>query len=210
MFQWMKVAALIVQVCCLVSVPTFAQDKNDNCQSLRLLLQADLNLFVPPDPLPADWLPPAPQSQPGVISWGWAGTVRGFLGTEPMNGILYYLPPTEGTVQHGQTGHEMSNVAALDFGDKGKFETVADGAVFQMSPSISPHMVYPPDTGFGHYSATVKIDSEKSAGATGNISISGLFLVNGPTSPPILLGDNTVILLGLGIWNAEIAGKVCK
>lgn len=172
----------LVILCCSAS---WAQDQG--CQSVRLLLQANLDFIR---------LPPLT---------GWSGIVRGFLdNTEPLNGVLYYLPPTEDTIQHGQTGHEPSNRAVFDFGTMGIFVTVADGAVFQMSPRVSPHMVYPPDLGWGHYSATVKVAPDpqlvtgRFVNATGNLSISGTFLVNSPDPND------------LGIWNAEITGKLCN
>lgn len=69
-------------------------------------------------------------------------------------------------------------------------------------------MTYPPDLAFGHYAATVKIapdpdpmlTSGRFINATGNLSISGLFVVN---VPPPALAD-------IGIWNAEITGKLCS
>lgn len=182
------IALFAVVGCLLAALP--AQAQNNGCQPIRLLLQANLDFARP---------------YPGT---GWSGIVRGFLNnTEPLNGKLYYLPPPPGseTKPAGQSGHEQSNRAVFDFGEKGMFVTVADGAVFQLSPTVSPHMDYPPDLAFGHYSATVKVapdpllvKSGRFVNATGNLSIAGLFLVDGP--PPF----------DMGIWNAEINGRLCK
>lgn len=106
----------------------------------------------------------------------------------------------------GQAAHEYGDRAVFDFGTKGVFITVADGAVFHMLPGVSPHMIYPPDLGFGNYSATVKVapdpafTSGRFANATGNLTISGMFLVNVP--PPAYQN--------IGIWNAEINGRLCN
>lgn len=172
----------------VAAVPAHAQ--GNSCQSIRLLLQANLDFTRP---------------FPGT---GWSGLVRGFLNnTEPLNGVLYYLPPTEVTKGTGQSAHEYANRAVFDFGAKGRFVTVADGAVFQLLPGVSPHMIYPPDLAFGHYAATVKVAPDPDplltsglfGNAAGNLSIAGLFVVN---VPPPALAD-------IGIWNAEIDGKLC-
>ena len=175
------VAAILGWV--IAAVPAHAQ--GNSCQSIRLLLQANLDFAGP---------------FPGT---GWSGIVRGFLNdTEPLNGILYYLPPTQDTKGTGQSAHEYANRAVFDFGAKGKFVTVAGNAVFQLLPGVSPH-----DLAFGHYAATVQVaphpDPQLTSGrfllASGNLSISGLFLVN---VPPPAVAD-------IGIWNAEINGKLC-
>jgi len=204
MFERLKFVALIVAMALLVAGSASAQSKDYNCQDLRLLLQARLS-FVPYDP-PASF-PPFPP-----YAFGWTGIVRGFLGTQPVNGILYYMPPDDptnpphGTIANGQSGHEGGGRSVIDLGAMGKFVSEMSTAVFQLSPQITPHMTYdphPPDLAFGHLSSTVKIDPKynlygiPASGATGNISFSGLFLVNGP--PP----EN------LGIWNSEINGRLC-
>lgn len=186
----LKMAALAAILGWVVAaVPAHAQ--GNSCQSIHLLLQANLDLTRP---------------FPGT---GWSGIVRGFLNdTEPLNGIVYYLPPTEQTKGTGQSAHEYANRAVFDFGAKGRFVTLPDGAVFQLLPGVSPHMTYPPDLAFGHYAATVKVGPDPEAAltagrfiiATGTLSIAGLFLVN---VPPPALSD-------IGIWNAEITGKLCN
>jgi hypothetical protein len=182
-----KTAAFAAILSCLV-LGAPLQAENKGCQNIRLLLQANLDFTRP---------------FPGT---GWSGAVRGFLNdTEPINGKLYYLPSSVETKGTGQTGHEYANIAVFDFGPvTGTFVTVADGAVFQLSPTTSPHMVYPPDLAFGHYSATVKVapapvlSTKRFANATGNLSIAGLFVVNAPPA------------VDMGFWNAEINGKLCN
>lgn len=118
MSKAMKIAAFAAILSCVVVVPTHAQS---NCKSIHLLLQANLDLTRP---------------FPGT---GWSGIVRGFINeNEPINGILYYLPPTEQTKGTGQSAHEYANRAVFDFGAAGKFVTVADSAVFQLLPGVSP------------------------------------------------------------------------
>jgi hypothetical protein len=185
------IAALIVLVGCVVSIPAYAQAKDYDCQDLRLLFQASLDIRWPPTPPPA--FPP--------FAYGWKGIVRGFLGKTPVSGILYYavpdvLPPPP-TKRVGQTGHESGRVV-IDLDGVGKFVSLNSADVFQLSPQI------PDPLAFGHFSATFKIDPDYSfspfispSGAIGNLSLSGLFLIN---------SDN---LADLGIWNAEINGKVC-
>lgn len=185
----MSVAAVAAILAWVVAAPP-AHAQGNSCQSIRLLLQANLDFTRP---------------FPGT---GWSGIVRGFLNdTEPLNGTLYYLPPTQQTKGTGQSAHEYANRAVFDFGAKGKFVTAAGDAVFQLMPGVSPHMTYPPDLAFGHYAATVQVapdaDPQLTSGrfllASGNLSISGLFLVN---VPPPAVAD-------IGIWNAEINGKLC-
>ncbi len=187
MVKAMRVSALVLIVGCLLFMPSPGQDKN--CQSISLLLQANLD-FTRPIPFT-----------------GWSGIVRGFLAdTVPLNGKLYaaFPPDTYGT---GQTGHDVNLSFVFDFGVSGKFVTVPDKGVFPLSPGVSPHMTYPPEFAFGHYAYTAKVAPGAVAGmpadglftnATGNISLSGRFLVNAP--PPV----------DMGIWNAEINGKLCN
>jgi hypothetical protein len=189
---------VVLAILVLVPVPVVAQDKDNTCQDLRLLLQARLS-FLPYQ---------APTVFPD-FAVGWTGIVRGFLGTDPVNGILYYTPPDDptapppGTIAKGQSGHEGGGRSVIDLGPAGKFVTEISTAVFQLAPQITPHMAYPPPSAFGHHSATVKIDPKynlygiPASGATGNLSFSGFFLVNGP--PPV----------DMGIWNSEINGRLC-
>ena len=178
MTSWIK-AAVVAAFLCLVTVsPALAENKG--CQDFRVLVQANLDLTVPP---------------PGVP---WSGTVRGFLnGSEPLIGTLSYLPGSEGT-QTGQAGHETNDRAMFDFGVNGTFVTEPHTAVFPLRPTVMDPFA------FGSYHATAKVapDPLVSTGrfvnATGNISIIGTFLVdlNSPTSA--------------GIWNAEVSGKLCN
>ncbi len=206
MHKLMKLLVLTVCVSFLFLIPAPAQDKNNDCQTLRLLLQADLNFFRP---------------FPGI---GWSGTVRGFLDAAPVRGTLFYMPPDrpKDTEQHGQTGHEYNSRAVFDLGSDGSFVTDYTNAVFQTTPLVSPHFYYPPigENVWGHYSATAKIVPDlktydigdpwydpasefvpttgRFVNATGNISINGIFIGDSPDPSDA------------GIWNAEITGKLCK
>ena len=182
----MKVAALAVIVGCFVAaIPTQAQD--GGCQSIRLLLQANL-----------DFTREVPYT-------GWSGKVRGFLNdTVPLDGILYAAGPVA-TFGTGQAGHDPNLSFVFDFGAKGKFVTLPDKGIFPLSPRVSPHMDYPPDFAWGHYAYTAKVAPDAQLGtsgwfanAKGSISLSGMFLVNAP--PPV----------DMGIWNAEINGRLCN
>lgn len=174
----LKTAAVPVLFCLLAALPATAQ--TNNCKSFRVLLQANLDLTVPPPGIP------------------WSGTMRGFLnGTEPLIGTLSYLPGSEGT-QTGQAGHEANDRAKFDFGAKGIFVTEAHSAVFPLRPTVAAPFA------FGSYHATAKVapDPLVSSGplgnATGNISIIGTFLVD-------LFSQQSA-----GIWNAEITGNLCN
>ncbi len=156
------------------------QAQNTTCQPFRVLLQANLDLTVAP---------------PGVP---WSGTVRGFLnGNEPLIGTLSYLPGVDST-QTGQAGHESNDRAKLDFGAAGAFVTEPHSAVFPLRPTIMDPFA------FGSYHATAKVapdplvSSGRFVNATGNISIIGTFLVD-------LFSAQSA-----GIWNAEIAGRLCN
>ncbi len=169
---------LAVLFCLLTAFPASAQ--TNNCKSFRVLLQANLDLTVPPPGIP------------------WSGTVRGFLnGTEPLIGTLSYLPGSEGT-QKGQAGHEVNDRAKLDFGATGIFVTEPHTAVFPLRPTVTDPYA------FGSYHATAKVapdplvSSGRFVNATGNISIVGLFLVD-------LFSPQSA-----GIWNAEITGSLCN
>ncbi len=175
----MKLAFAFVILCCFIGViPASAQ--SNSCQEFRVLLQANLDLTVPP---------------PGVP---WSGTVRGFLnGSEPLIGTLSYLPGGYSR-QTGQAGHETDDRAQFDFGANGIFVTEPHTAVFPLRPTImEPYAV-------GNYHATAKVAPDRllSSGrfvkATGNISIIGTFIVD-------LFSDESA-----GIWNAEITGKLCS
>lgn len=158
MINSMKVAVVLLFVCCLTAViPAQAQD--NDCQSFRVLLQANLDLTASGVP--------------------WSGTVRGFLnGTEPLYGTLSYLPTGSESRQTGQAGHESNDRAKLDFGANGIFVTEPHTAVFPLRPNVSDPFA------FGKYIATAKVapDPQVSSGrfvdATGNISIIGTFLVD--------------------------------
>jgi hypothetical protein len=201
MTKVMKIAAFAAVLVCLVpALPVQAQ--NNSCQPIRLLLQASLNLTDIPGV--------------GVIPV-WSGQVRGFLNnSKPLNGGLYGLPGPGGvsTIGTGQVAKDYNLRFVFDFGSDGKFVTVADQDVMPFSPGVSPHLVYPPPAAFGSYMYVAKVapDSLVSAApfstATGNISISGSFLVNGQwpaiPSPTYPFGGP------LGIWNAEINGRLCN
>ena len=152
----------------------------NSCQEFRVLVQANLDLTVPPPGIP------------------WSGTVRGFLnGTEPLMGTLSYLPGS-GSTQTGQAGHETNDRAKFDFGVNGTFVTEPHTAVFPLRPTVMDPFA------FGSYHATAKVapDPLVSTGrfvnATGNISIIGTFLVD------------LFSLQSAGIWNAEVTGKLCN
>jgi len=174
-----RAAALAAALVCFLPVfPAVAQ--NNGCQDFRVLVQANLDLTVPPPGIP------------------WSGTVRGFLnGAEPLNGTLSYLPGSEGA-QTGQAGHETNDRAKFDFGVKGIFVTEPHSAVFPLRPTVLDPFA------LGTYHATAKVapDSRISSGrfvnATGNISIIGTFLVD-------FFSDQSA-----GIWNAEVSGKLCN
>lgn len=219
MFNCMKVATLVLLVGCLVSVPAPAQNADKNCVSLRLLLQADL-----------DFSRPIP-----YISW--SGIVRGFLSdndpnTMPivLNGSLHGAEPRAGGKERetpllGQSGHEEELSFVFDFGENvGQFVTERNKGIYTLSPEVSPHPTYPPMfADSNHYAYTSKIapsgasDLFPATGwfehATGYISLSGQFLVNGPNLTE--LKNMGTIWSGvhpnsIGIWNAEINGKICN
>ena len=173
-----KTAAVVVAFLFILAV--FPAPAQTNCQDFRVLLQANLDLTVPPPGIP------------------WSGTVRGFLnGTEPLIGTLSYLPGSGGN-QTGQAGHETNDRAKLDFGAKGTFVTEPHTAVFPLRPAVIDPFA------FGSYHATAKVapdplvSSGRFINATGNISIIGTFLVD-------LFSAQSA-----GIWNAEITGKLCN
>ena len=175
----MKTVAMAAAIFCVLAVrPASAQ--NNTCQDFRVLVQANLDLTVPPPGIP------------------WSGTARGFLnGTEPLAGTLSYLPGNEGT-QTGQAGHESNDRAKFDFGVNGIFVTEPHTAVFPLRPTVLDPFAY------GTYHATAKVAPDppisrgRFANATGNISIIGTFLVD-------LLSAQSA-----GIWNAEVTGRLCN
>jgi hypothetical protein len=185
MIKLMKIVTTTAVFSCLVpALP--AQAEKNACQPIRLLIQANLDLARP-----------APLT-------GWSGTVKGLLNdTIPLNGMVYAAPggPVP-TVYTGQVGHEVFRFV-FDFGPAGKFVNAPDRDLAQYSPSVSPHLTFPPRFAFGRTMATVKIvpDGAISSGwftnASGSISIVGMFVVNGP--PPV----------DMGFWNAEAEGKLC-
>jgi hypothetical protein len=189
-----------IVVCLIAAIPAYAQ--NNSCQPIQLLLQASLNLTDIPGV--------------GVIPI-WSGQVRGFLNnSKALNGSLYGLPGPGGvsTVATGQVAKDYNLRFVFDFGSDGVFVTVADQDVMPYSPQVYPHLVYPPLPAFGSYMYHAKVAPDplvakgQFANADGNISINGTFLVNGqwpatPT-PAFPLGGP------LGIWNAEINGKICN
>ncbi len=174
----MKTAGIVAAMIYLLAVFP-AQAQTTGCQSFRVLLQANLDLTVPPDAVP------------------WSGTVRGFLnGTEPLIGTLSYLPGGSSR-QTGQAGHETNDRAKLDFGPNGIFVTEPHTAVYPLRPTVADPFT------FGGYHATAKVapdplvSSGRFVNATGNISIIGTFLVD------------MFSLESAGIWNAEITGNLC-
>ena len=181
----MKIASFAILGWLVPAMP--AQPQNTNCQPIHLIIQANLDLARP-----------APFT-------GWTGTVKGLLNDKiPLNGKVYN-PPGEPppTVYTGQAGHEPMRIV-FDFGTSaGKLINLLDRDLAQYSPSVSPHFTFPPQFAFGRTMATLKIapDSTISSGwfanATGNISIIGIFVVNG--APPF----------DMGFWNAEVDGKLC-
>jgi hypothetical protein len=197
----MKVAIIGAIVGCVVAaIPSYAQ--KNNCQPVQLLLQASLNLIDIPGV--------------GVIPI-WSGQVRGFLNdSKPLNGALQGLPGAGGvtTIGTGQVAKDYNLRFVFDFGSDGVFVTVADQDVMPYSPKVSPHLVYPPLPAFGSYMYNAKVAPDPLiskglfANADGDVSINGAFLVNGqwpatPT-PAFPLGGP------LGIWNAQINGRVCN
>jgi hypothetical protein len=167
-----------VLLCILAAFPAVAQ--SDNCQSFRVLLQANLDLTVAPPGIP------------------WSGQVRGFLnGTEPLIGTLSYLPGSSSS-HTGQAGHEANDRAKFDFGLNGIFVTQPHTAVFPLRPTVMDPFA------LGSYHATAKVapdplvSSGRFVNATGNISIIGTFLVD-------LFSPQSA-----GIWNAEITGTLCE
>lgn len=140
----------------VAAFPALAQ--NNDCQSFRVLLQANLDLTATGIP--------------------WSGQVRGFLnGAEPLIGTLSYLPGSN-SGQTGQAGHETNDRAKFDFGVNGIFVTEPHTAVFPLRPKVADPFA------FGSYVATAKIapdplvSSGRFVNATGNISIIGTFLVD--------------------------------
>jgi hypothetical protein len=184
MIKSMKMAVLVlIASCLLTAIPVQAQ--SNGCMSFRVLLQAKLNL----------------------LDKGWSGDVRGFLdNTIPLKGTFYGLPPAEPPKGTGQAAHEYGDRFVFDFGEKGLFVTEAGGGVSHFLPAVSPHMDYPPPIAYGNFVATAKVSPDPIVGtsgwfekATGNISIVGPFLV-----------DAAVIPIDMGVWNAEINGKLCN
>jgi hypothetical protein len=175
----MKTAAVAAAFSCLLAaVPAAAQ--NNSCQDFRVLVQANLDLTVPPPGIP------------------WTGTLRGFLnGNEPLIGTLSFLPGSEST-QTGQAGHETNDRAKFDFGANGIFVTEPHTAVFPLRPGVQDPFAW----GNYHVTATVAPDPQISSGrfvnATANISIVGIFVVD-------LFSEQSA-----GVWNAEITGKLCN
>jgi hypothetical protein len=164
-------------VCLSAALPVRAQA--GNCQSVRILLQANLDL-----------------TSTGVP---WSGQVRGFLNeNEPLIGTLTYLPEGASSRQTGQAGHESNDRAVFDFGQNGVLVTEPHSATFPLRPGVGDGFM------IGSYMATAKVapDPQLSSGrfkrTTGNISIDGPFIVDG-ASPS-----------SMGIWNAEIKGKLCN
>jgi hypothetical protein len=151
------IAAVGFFVCLSAALPARAQA--GNCQSFRVLLQANLDL-----------------TSAGVP---WSGQVRGFLNdNEPLMGTLTYLPEGAGSRQTGQAGHESNDRAVFDFGQNGVLVTEPHSATFPLRPGVGDPFV------IGSYMATAKVapDPNVSSGrfirATGNISIDGPFIVD--------------------------------
>lgn len=185
MSKMIKIVAVTAILCCLMpALP--AQAQNNTCQPIRLIIQANLDLARP------------------FPFTGWSGTVKGLLNDKiPVNGRIYAPPDAPvPTVFTGQVGHEGFRIV-FDLGPAGKFVNVMDTDLAHYSPRVSPHFTFPPQFAFGRTMATVKIapDSAISSGwfasATGNISVTGLFVVNG--APPF----------DMGFWNAEVEGRLC-
>jgi hypothetical protein len=152
-------SAVVLGFLVLLSATLPARAQAGNCQSLRILLQATLDLT----------------STGGAP---WSGQVRGLLNdTEPLIGTLSYLPGGTSR-QTGQAGHESNDRAVFDFGPNGIFVTEPHSATFPLRPDISDPLA------FGSYMATAKVapDPKVSSGrfakTTGNISINGTFLVD--------------------------------
>lgn len=192
---------LAIAACFVAAIPAHAQS---NCQPINLLLQANLEFSRP------------------IPYFSWSGIVRGFLDNKiPLNGVLHGAGPNPsgGFFAAGQTGHELGVSFVFDFGPLGKLMTLPDKGIFPISPQVAPHMVYPPELAWAPYFYTAKIGPEAATAmfqpsgwfekATGNLSLNGAFLVNGPATPEVSVpeGPNTK---GIGIWNAEIRGKVCN
>ena len=158
MINFLKAVAVVAFFVCLSSaLPARAQA--GNCQSFRILLQANLDLTSTGAP--------------------WSGHVRGFLNdNEPLMGTLTYLPTGTTSRQTGQAGHESNDRAVFDFGPNGVLVTEPHSATFPLRPDISDPFA------FGSYMATAKVapDPKVSSGrfvkTTGNISINGTFLVD--------------------------------
>ena len=157
MIRSIKTAAVLaVLFCACTAFPVMAQ--GNDCQSFRVLVQANLDLTATGIP--------------------WSGKLRGFLnGSEPLIGTLSYLPGSDGR-QTGQAGHESNDRAKFDFGEKGVFVTEPHTATFPLRPNVADPFA------FGSYVATAKVapdatvSSGRFANATGNISIIGTFLVD--------------------------------
>ena len=183
--KMMLMATVAVIVASLMAAaPANAQERG--CMPVRLLIQTNLDLARP-----------APDT-------GWAGIVRGLINDSiPLNGKLYsppgIPPPTKIT---GQVGHETMRLV-FDFGAVGKFVNVASVDIVLYNPKVSPHFTFPPDLAFGRTMSTSKVEPDIAissgmfVGARGNISITGVFVVNG--LPPF----------DMGIWNAEVSGSLC-
>lgn len=129
----------------------------------------------------------------------WSGQVRGLLnGVVPLAGSLSYVPGYEIT-RTGQAGHETNLRFKFDFGDNGIFVTEADRSVFPLRTNVEDPFA------FGDYVATAKVAPDAGIStfpfnnATGNISIIGTFVVDLFSFPD-----------SLGVWNAEIRGKLCN
>jgi len=180
MICWSERAPIMVALVCVSVVPS-ASAGNKDCQSFRVLLQANLDLTASGVP--------------------WSGQVRGFLNSaEPLIGTLSYLPDVPGadSSQTGQAGHEFNDRAKFDFGTAGIFVTEPHTAVFPLRPTVTDPYA------FGSYHATAK-------GCAGSVGVDRRVRRCHREHFHHRDVPGRSVLTGIGRhWNAEISGNPCS
>ncbi len=146
-----------------------------NCPSFHALIQAEL---FPENPL-----------REGDV---WGGNVYAYLGQEILLGR--YSGNSGETSSRGWTNTGTTGSDVFDFGNGNAFTASAAHDVFPTPPGLMPEGVG------GMYRAADKIVEGTGIfrNATGNLSVSGPFVVWGFDQP-----------LPRGRWNGEVSGSVC-